>query len=77
MDDTDEDESETEDAPRDDLSEDHTEEDRILEFLKNKRGNVSRKNSKKEQEAEEAGNDDDDFDHGSFIENMLNTFSDQ
>jgi hypothetical protein len=77
MDDTDEDESETEDAPRDDLSDDHPEEDRILEFLKNKRSGVSRKNSKKELEAEEAGNDDDDFDHGSFIENMLNTFSDQ
>jgi hypothetical protein len=55
MDDTDEDESDPDNdapAPRDDLSDDHPDEDRFA-FLKIKRGNLKGKNKKDEPEADD------------------------
>ena len=77
IDDSSEEESEGDEAPKRTESESENAEDGILDFLEKKRSHVVKKrnavNNRYQNENEE---NEEDYDHGLFIESMLNNFND-
>jgi hypothetical protein len=76
IDDSSEDESDADDIPKKIESDSETaDQDGILDFLEKKRSHVVKKRNAVNNRYQN-DNDDDGFDHNSFIENMLSTFND-
>jgi hypothetical protein len=76
IDDSSEEESDGDDVPRKVESGSENGEDERLNFLEKKRSHVVKKRNAVSSRYQN-DNDDDDYDHGSFIENMLNNFNEQ
>jgi hypothetical protein len=77
IDDSSEDESDADDIPKKVESDSETaEQDGILDFLEKKRSHHVVKKRNAINNRYQNDNDEDGFDHNSFIENMLSTFND-